>query len=45
MVGGTDGGPDASGMRFEPGWISCEQALTTQAHPDRTWSALQTESA
>ena len=40
MAGGVQGGPDASGARFEPGWQACGHPLTSEAHPDRTWSAL-----
>jgi len=40
MAGGLQGGPDASGNSYEPGWQTCGHPLVAQALPERTWSVL-----
>jgi len=40
MVGGLQGGPDATGNAMQPGWEACGHPLELQSLPERTWSVL-----
>ena len=43
MEGGFHGMPDLTGQIVEPGWAACGFETTTEADPERTWEALQSD--
>ena len=40
MLGGMDGGQDASGAGYEPGWAQAGLPVTREAEPGRSWEEL-----